>query len=167
MKNPRDIKELLQIDIDFLCENSRFKSDLINDQNDTRNFLLFDLKSKFLDLFDQFQISLFEKKARHLELNSLNPNPEKIKKILELIVSEYETDENNQSASDWNASKHLSWWFKNDKHHQTYDEPENMEDLFYGFIIDGLKDNQVTLAILDYKNIDPKLNKKNWLQQRV
>ena len=76
-------------------------------------------------------------------------------------------DENNQSASDWNTSKYLSWWFKDNNHEQTYDEPENTDELFYGIMIDGMKNNQLNLAIIDYKNIDPKLNKINWLQQRL
>ena len=62
MRKIRTIKELLEIDIDLLNKNSVFKTDLISDSNDNRNFLIFDLKSKFLDLFDQFQISFFDEK---------------------------------------------------------------------------------------------------------
>ena len=167
MRKIRTIKELLEIDIDLLNKNSVFKTDLISDSNDNRNFLIFDLKSKFLDLFDQFQISFFDEKPCHLELLCRNINSNSTKKIIELIVSEYGVDENNQSASDWNTSKYLSWWFKDNNHEQTYDEPENTDELFYGIMIDGMKNNQLNLAIIDYKNIDPKLNKINWLQQRL
>ena len=167
MKKIRNIKELLEIDIDLLNKNSVFKTDLISDSNDNRSFLIFDLKSKFLDLFDQFQISIFDEKPCHLELFSRNINSNSTEKIIELIVSEYGVDENNQSASDWNTSKYLSWWFKDSNHEQIYDEPENMDELFYGIMIDGMKNNQLNLAIIDYNNIEPKLNKINWLQQRL
>lgn len=163
MKNPKNIKELLQIDIDFLYQNSLFKSDSKNDQNDTRNYLLFHLESKFLDLFDQFQITLFDGNARHLELISNYINSDKMKKIIELIISQYGVDENNQTISDWNTSKYLSWWFKNSNLQQTIDEPENSDELYYGIVIDGMKNNQLNIVLLDYINIDPKLNNKNWL----
>ncbi|MCF1191195.1 hypothetical protein LRR18_06315 [Mangrovimonas sp. AS39] len=163
MKNPKNIKELLQIDIDFLYQNSLFKSDLKTDQNDTRNYLLFDLESKFLDLFDQFQITLFDGNVRHLELISKDINSDKMKKIIELIISQYGADENNQTKSDWNTSKYLSWWFKNSNHQQTIDQPENSDELYYGIVVDGMKNNQLNIVLLDYINIDPKLNNKNWL----
>lgn len=166
-KKTRNIKELLEIDIDFLYQNSQIKSDSKTDKNDNRNYLLFDLNSKFLELFDHFQISMFHEKALHLEFISQNPNLDRIERLIELIVNEYGADENNQSASDWKTSKYLSWWFKNDIHDRTYDDPENTDELYYGITIDGMKNNLLNLVLIDYKNIDPKLNKKNWLQHGV
>ncbi|NIK92570.1 hypothetical protein GZ212_10455 [Mangrovimonas sp. CR14] len=86
-----------------------------------------------------------------------------MKKIIELIISQYGVDENNQTISDWNTSKYLSWWFKNSNLQQTIDEPENSDELYYGIVIDGMKNNQLNIVLLDYINIDPKLNNKNWL----
>ncbi|MDN3664388.1 hypothetical protein ACFFU1_11595 [Algibacter miyuki] len=125
------------------------------------------MKSKFLKIFDQYQISIFNEKAQHLELRSRNYKSDDIKKLIGLIVDEYGTDENNQNVSDWDGLKYMTWWFKNKNHEQTYDEPENTEELYYGIMIEGMNENQVRLAILDYHNIDSKLNKKNWLQHRV
>ena len=167
MGKPRNIKELLGIDIDFLYQNSEFKTDLIIDKSDNRNFMLFDLNSKFLEIFDQYQISIFGGKASHLEFLCKSQNSDRISKLIELIVCEYGTDENNQNSADWNSSKYMTWWFKNAKHEQTFDEPDNTEELYYGIMIDGMNENQMTLAIIEYNNIDHKLNKKNWLQQRV
>ncbi|MCF1421434.1 hypothetical protein [Mangrovimonas futianensis] len=86
-----------------------------------------------------------------------------MKKIIELIISQYGADENNQTKSDWNTSKYLSWWFKNSNHQQTIDQPENSDELYYGIVVDGMKNNQLNIVLLDYINIDPKLNNKNWL----
>jgi len=167
LRKIRTIKELLEIDIEFLDKNSVFKTDSISESNDNRNFLLFDLKSKFLEIFDHFQISIFDGKARHLEFQALNSKPEGIKKVIELIVNEYGADENNQNAADWNIQKYMTWWFKNDEHEQTYGKPKNSEELYYGIMLDGMDNERINLSLIDYYNIDSNLNKKNWLQQRV
>jgi len=165
LRKIRTIKELLEIDIEFLNENSVFKTDSISGSNDNRNFLLFDLKSKFLKIFNQFQISIFDNKAQHLEFRTSKYKSDELKELIELIVDEYGTDENNQSATDWNTLKHMSWWFKNVQHEQTYDEPNNTEELHYGIMIDGMNDERINLLIINYCNIDSKLNSENWLQQ--
>jgi len=166
LKKRRTIKELLEIDIDFLYENSVFKTDLIAEQSDTRNFLKFDLKSKFLGLFDQFQISMFDGKACHLEFQSLKQEPNKINKVIELILNEYGSDENNQNLADWNLNKYLSWWFKNNEHEKTYDIPFSTDDIYYGITIDGMENGITKFLFLNYSNIEANLNKKNWLQQK-
>ncbi|MAB47799.1 MAG: hypothetical protein CMC05_04125 [Flavobacteriaceae bacterium] len=167
MRNPRDIKELLEIDMDFLYRNLVFKADLISDQNDYRNFLLFDLKSNFLGLFDQLQISIFDKKARHMEFRTSNYEDSELKRLINLIVNEYGKDENEQNWSDWNTLKQMSWWFKNDNHEPTYDEYDNTDDLYYGIMISEDKTIGLRLSIIEYSNIDNEFDKKNWLQQGV
>ncbi|EDP70750.1 hypothetical protein FBALC1_08323 [Flavobacteriales bacterium ALC-1] len=167
MRKIRTIKELLEIDIDLLNENSVFKTDFISESNDNRNFLLFDLKSKFLEIFDQYQVSMFDQKAQHLEFRASNCEPNDLKKLIELIVDEYGQDENNQSSSDWNNLKHMSWWFKNETHEPTYDDYENTDDLYYGIMISENKTNGIEFSIVDYSHIDSRLNEINWLQQRV
>lgn len=167
MRNPRNIKELLKIDTDFLYRNSVFKADLISDQNDYRNFLLFALKSKFFELFDELQISMFYKKARHLEFRTSNYEASELKKLIDLIVNEYGKDENDQTSSDWNTFKLMSWWFKNDNHEPTYDDYDNTDDLHYGIMISEDKTIGLRLSILDYSNTDIEFDKRNWLQHRV
>ncbi|WP_298762047.1 hypothetical protein [uncultured Psychroserpens sp.] len=167
MRKIRTIKELLEIDIDLLNTNSIFKTDLISDSNDNRNFLLFDLKSKFLKIFNQFQISIFDNKAQHLEFRASNYKSQDIKELIEMIVDEYGTDENNQNVTDWNTLKHMSWWFKNEKHESTYDDYENKDDLYYGIMISGNKSNGIEFSLIDYSSIDKIFNEINWLQQRV
>ena len=166
MRKIRTIKEILGIDIELLYENSVFKTDSIAETNDNKNFLLFNLKSKFLKIFDQFQISIFDGKAEHLELRASNCKPNDLKKVIGLIIDEYGPDENNQNLSDLNTFELMSWWFKNDKHEQTYDEYDNIDELYYGFMI-GIEKEIGCLSILSYSNIDLNLNKKNWLQHRV
>lgn len=165
LKTPKNIKELLKIDIDWLYQNAVFKADLITDADDSRNFLLFDLKTIVFDLFDQFQISMFNKKASHLEFIAKNPKPDQVYQLIERIVNAYGADENNQNAMDFKSSKHMSWWFKNNSHEQSYDEPKSIEeDIYYGILVDGMAENQLILALVCYENIDPKLNEKDWLQ---
>lgn len=165
MKTPKNIKELLKIDIDWLYQNAVFKADLITDPDDSRNFLLFDLKTIVFNLFDQFQISMFNKKASHLEFIAKNPKPDQVYQLIERIVNAYGADENNQNAMDFKSSKHMSWWFKNSSHEQSYDEPKSIEeDIYYGILVDGMAENQLILALVCYENIDPKLNEKDWLQ---
>jgi hypothetical protein len=122
LKNPRCIKLLLEIDIDFLYQNSVFKVDLISDINDNRNFLLFDLKSKLFKLFDQYQISIIDNKTSHLEFRASNYDYSELRKFIGLIVNEYGVDENSQTSSDWNSLKYMSWWFKNENHEPTNDD---------------------------------------------
>ncbi|MAL60228.1 MAG: hypothetical protein CMC14_09285 [Flavobacteriaceae bacterium] len=167
MRKIRTIKELLEIDVDLLNENSVFKTDLISDRNDTRNFLLFDLKSKFLELFDQYQISMFDKEARHLEFRASDYETSELEKLINLIVNEYGADENDQSLSDWNTFKYMSWWFKNKNHEPTYDDYENTDDLHYGMMISEDETIGLIFSIVEYSNTDIKFNKINWLQHCV
>jgi hypothetical protein len=165
LKKIRNIKELLGIDIDFLYKKSIFKADLISDPNDTRNFLVFELNFKFLEIFDQFQISIFNGKALHLEFHSSDYEPDNLKKLLDLILNEYGNDENNQSSTD--SLNHMSWWFKDNEHSQTYDDYENTDELYYGIMISGNNAKGIELPILSYSNIDLNFNKINWLQKYV
>ncbi len=158
---------MLEIDTNFLYRNSVFKADLISDQNDYRNFLLFDLKSKFLELFDQLQISMFDKKPRHLEFSTSNYETTELKKLIDLIVNEYGKDENDQTSSDWNTFKQMSWWFKNDNHEPTYDDYDNTDDLHYGMVISKDKTIGLRFSIIEYSNTDIRFDKINWLQQRI
>ncbi|MDA0178607.1 hypothetical protein C7H62_1737 [Mesoflavibacter sp. HG96] len=167
MRNPKNIKELLEIDTDFLYRNSEFKADLISDHNKNRNFLLFDLKAIFFGLFDQILISVFDKKARHLELRSSNYENSELKKLIDLLINEYGNDENDQNWSDWKTFKQMTWWFKNDIHEQTYDDYKNKDDLYYGLMISEDETIGLSLAIIEYSNIDFEFDKKNWLQQHL
>ncbi|WP_179317923.1 hypothetical protein [Winogradskyella undariae] len=167
MRKIRTIKELLEIDIEFLDKNSVFNTDLISDSNDTRNFLLFDLKSKFLKIFDQFQISMFNKKAKHLQFRTSNYDAIELLKLIDLIVEEYGNDENDQRSSDWNTLKYMSWWFKNESHEPTYDDYENTDALYYGIMMSENQPNGIEFSIIEYSNTDMNFEKINWLQHRV
>jgi hypothetical protein len=167
LRKIRTIKELLKIDIDLLNKDSIFKTDFISESSDNRNFLLFDLNSKFLEIFDQYQTSIFNGKAQHLEFRTSNYDSDKLRELIDLIVNEYGVDENNQNSSDWNTLKHMSWWFKNENHEPTYDDYDNTDDLHYGIMISENNTNGIEFSIVDYINIDPKFNKINWLQHGV
>ncbi len=167
LKKIRTIKELLEIDVELLQRNSTFKTDLVADKKNNTKFLLFDLNIKFLNIFDQFLISIFNDKAKHLEFRTSKNNLDALKKIIELITEEYGPDENNQTVEDWNNSKYMSWWFKNENHEQTYDDYENTDELYYGFMIDGMKKRNVQLFILSYSNVESKFENKNWLQYGI
>ena len=164
MRNARSIKKLLKIDTDFLYRNSVFKTDLISDRNDSRNLLLFELKSKYLKLFDQFKISIFDQKARHLELRTSNYEFSELKKFIDLIVNEYGRDENDQTSYDWISFRLMSWWFKNDNHELTYDDYENTDELHYGIMISEDKTTGLSFSIIEYSNTDIEFDKTNWLQ---
>lgn len=164
LRNPKNIKELLKIDIDFLFRNSVFKADLISGQNDSRNLLLFELTSSFLGLFNHFQVSMFDKKAKHLEFIGSNINDSEIKKLIDLLVNEYGKDENGQRSHDWNTSKNMSWWFKNENHEPSYDDYDHTDDSHYGIMISENKTTGLEFSILDYSNIDIEFDKNNWLE---
>jgi len=165
LKKIRTIKELLEIDIEFLRRNSVFNSDLITDKNDNRSILIFDLSFNFLNLFDQFLVRLFNSKPMHLEFRTSKINSTKLDEFIKLIVTEYGKDENNQSAEDWNQMKSMAWWFKNENHEKTYDDFENTDETYYGLMINESADKKIQFAILSYNTIDSKFERENWLQQ--
>ena len=117
-----------------------------------------------MEIFDQYQISIFNRKAQHLEFRTSNYDYDKLRKLIDLIVDENGVDENGQSSSDWNTLKHMSWWFKNENHETTYDDFENTDDLYYGIMISENHINVIEFSIVDYINVDSKFNNINWLQ---
>lgn len=167
MNKIRTIKEILEIDMDLLYENSTFRTNSISESSHNKSFLVFDINSKFFNIFDQFQVSIFDDKAYHLQFQTSHYDSDHLKKLLDLIVDEYGTDENDQNSSDWNTLKHMSWWFKNKNHEPTYDDYDNTDDLYYGIMISEDSKKGIELTIIDYKNLESKFNTINWLKHRV
>ncbi|WP_353779390.1 hypothetical protein [Winogradskyella sp. 3972H.M.0a.05] len=165
MNRIKNIKELLDINLELLYGKSVFLTDLISKEGDSRSFLLFGLDPTYKGIFSEFQVSIFNGVAHHLELHVAKHNFDEFKSILEQIISEYGDDENEQGINDIESFEYMSWWFKNDKHEKTYDDPFNDEETYYGIMIN--KDaNKITLGLIDYSNIDIKLNSLNWSRKQ-
>ncbi len=54
----------------------------------------------------------------------------------------------------------MTWWFKNDIHEPTYDDYKNKDDLYYGLMISEDETIGLSLAIIEYSNIDFEFDKK-------
>lgn len=154
----RNVKELFSIDLRCLLENSTFLKNEIVEGKYNREYLIYDLNSKFLNTYDQLSITLFKGKPTHLTFTAKVDDSQKTKEVIEKLTDEYGPDQNNFTSDDWGMKEHFAWWFINEQHHQTVDDPFGREQnkIYYGIMINSLFWGGSELVICNYMFLETK-----------
>lgn len=160
----KSIKELLSIDLKSLLDNSSFLRDGITDEKDSRKFLIYDLESKFLNIYDQLEIRIFDGHPMHIQFRTKMNDSQQMKTVIERITKEYGPDQNNLISKDWDSKKHFAWWFKNEKHELTADDAfeKNPDSIYYGLMITPGPLGGSELLICNYMVLENKDEKQNF-----
>lgn len=155
----RDIKEVLSIDLDMLLENATFVKDQVED-DDSKEFLLYDLNPMFLDVYDQMMVRVFNGEPRHLEFRGEMAKENRFKGIVARIADEYGPDQDRQTEAHWSNKTYYGWLFKNEDHEETFDDPMLDDPFYYGILMGPNGLGKSELIILEYSVLEPNIKTK-------